>query len=46
MACEGQELSVQQYTALYSLLGQTYGGNGTSTFKLPNLAGRVAMRWA
>jgi microcystin-dependent protein len=43
MACEGQELSVQQYTALYSLLGQTYGGNGTSTFKLPNLAGRVAM---
>lgn len=41
LACEGQELQVQQYQALYSLLGQTYGGNGTTTFKLPDLRSRV-----
>jgi len=37
MSCEGQVLSISQYTALFSLLGTTYGGNGTSTFALPNL---------
>jgi microcystin-dependent protein len=35
--CNGQTLSIQQNTALFSLLGTTYGGNGTSTFALPNL---------
>ncbi|HTX30044.1 MAG TPA: tail fiber protein [Solirubrobacteraceae bacterium] len=35
----GQLLSISSNTALYSLLGTTYGGNGTSTFALPNLAG-------
>jgi len=39
--CEGQTLSISQNTALFSLLGTTYGGNGTSTFALPDLRGRV-----
>jgi len=38
--CNGQILSIAQNTALFSLLGTTYGGNGTSTFALPNLNGR------
>ena len=41
MQCNGQILSIQQNTALFSLLGTTYGGNGTSTFALPDLRGRV-----
>lgn len=36
-ACNGQELSISRYTAVYSILGTTYGGNGTTTFALPNL---------
>lgn len=43
LACEGQELNVQQYAALYSLLGVTYGGNGATTFKLPDLRNRVPL---
>jgi microcystin-dependent protein len=39
-ACQGQILSIQQFTALFSLLGTTYGGNGTSNFGLPNLQSR------
>jgi len=39
--CDGQLLSISQYTALFSILGTTYGGNGTSTFALPDLRGRV-----
>ncbi|HUB00783.1 MAG TPA: tail fiber protein [Terracidiphilus sp.] len=39
--CNGQTLSISQYTALFSLLGTTFGGNGTTTFMLPNLQGRV-----
>jgi len=39
--CNGQILSIQQNTALFSLLGTTYGGNGTTNFALPNLQGRV-----
>lgn len=35
--CNGQLLPVQQYAALFSLLGTTYGGNGTANFALPNL---------
>jgi len=35
--CQGQILQVNQYQALYSLIGNTYGGDGSSTFKLPNL---------
>lgn len=39
--CDGQLLSISQFTALFSLLGTTYGGNGQTTFGLPNLRGRV-----
>lgn len=39
--CDGSTMPIQQNTALYSLLGTTYGGNGTSTFALPDLRGRV-----
>ena len=39
--CNGQTLAIQQYAALFSLLGTTYGGNGTSTFQLPNMQGRM-----
>jgi len=40
--CAGQVLPINQNTALFSLLGTTYGGNGTTTFQLPDLRGRVA----
>src|SRR5437868_2425626 len=43
--CNGQILSIAQNTALFSLLGTTYGGNGQTTFGLPNLQGRVPMHW-
>jgi len=39
--CNGQLLSINSNTALFSLLGTTYGGDGQSTFALPNLQGRV-----
>jgi microcystin-dependent protein len=39
--CNGQILSIAQNTALFSLLGTTYGGNGQTTFALPDLRGRV-----
>jgi microcystin-dependent protein len=39
--CNGQLLSIQQNTALFALIGVTYGGNGTTTFALPNLNGRI-----
>ncbi|MBK9105721.1 MAG: phage tail protein [Saprospiraceae bacterium] len=39
--CAGQILSISQNTALFSLLGTTYGGNGQTTFGLPDLRGRV-----
>ncbi len=41
--CDGQLLSISQNTALFSLLGTTYGGDGRTTFGLPDLRGRVAM---
>jgi microcystin-dependent protein len=41
--CNGQLVSIAQNTALFSLLGTTYGGNGQSTFGLPDLQGRVAI---
>jgi microcystin-dependent protein len=40
--CNGATLSIQQNTALYSLLGTNYGGNGTTNFQLPNLTSRTA----
>lgn len=41
--CDGQLLPISQNTALFSLLGTTYGGNGMSNFALPNLQGRAPM---
>ena len=41
--CNGQILPISQNTALFSLLGTTYGGDGRSTFALPNLQARVPM---
>ncbi|RXM40640.1 phage tail protein [Chryseobacterium sp. CH21] len=40
-SCDGQLLSIAQNQALFSLLGTTYGGNGTTTFALPDMRGRV-----
>lgn len=39
--CNGATLSITQNTALFSLIGTTYGGNGTSTFQVPNLVNRA-----
>src|SRR5215216_3531810 len=41
--CNGQLLPISQNTALFSLLGTFYGGDGKSTFALPNLQGSAAM---
>jgi microcystin-dependent protein len=40
--CNGQMMPIAQYTALFSLLGTTYGGDGRTTFALPDLRGRFA----
>jgi len=45
MFCSGQLLPISQHTALFSLLGTQYGGNGTTNFALPNLAGRAPMAY-
>ena len=42
--CDGQLLPISQNTALFSLLGTVYGGNGKSNFALPNLQGRAPMQ--
>ena len=41
--CNGQLLSISQNTALFSLIGTYYGGNGTSNFGLPNLQGSIVL---
>src|SRR5690349_18074792 len=41
--CQSQILSIAQNTALFALLGTTYGGNGQTTFALPDFRGRVAV---
>lgn len=41
--CQGQTIAIASNTALFSILGVTYGGNGTTNFQLPNLSGRVAI---
>jgi microcystin-dependent protein len=43
--CDGQLLPISQNTALFSLLGTQYGGNGTSNFALPNLQGSAPMHF-
>ncbi len=39
--CDGRQLAISQYEALFNLIGTTYGGDGQDTFNLPNLCGRV-----
>lgn len=41
--CDGQELNISEYQTLYALMGTTYGGDGQTTFALPDLRGRTAM---
>lgn len=41
--CQGQTVQLRSNTALFSILGTVYGGNGTSTFQLPDFAGRAAV---
>lgn len=43
--CDGSLLSIAQNTALFSILGTTYGGNGQTTFGLPDLRGRVPIHY-
>lgn len=43
MPCDGRTLSIGQYATLYSLLGTNYGGDGRSTFNLPDLRNRVPL---
>jgi microcystin-dependent protein len=44
--CNGQSLSIQSYSALYTLLGNTYGGDGITTFMLPNIHGHKTVSGA
>ncbi|WP_455918574.1 phage tail protein [Ensifer canadensis] len=44
-ACDGSLLSIAQYETLYTLIGTTYGGDGVSTFAVPDLRGRVPLHW-
>ena len=41
MTCSGQTLPIDQYDTLFNLIGTTYGGDGQSTFQLPDLQGRI-----
>jgi microcystin-dependent protein len=43
--CNGQLLSIAQNNALYAIIGTTYGGDGQTTFALPNLQGQIPMHW-
>jgi microcystin-dependent protein len=43
--CDGRLLPIAQYSTLFSILGTTYGGNGVTTFALPNLQGAAPMHW-
>lgn len=44
-ACDGQLLPISQFTALFSLIGTTYGGDGRVNFALPDLRGRIPMHF-
>jgi microcystin-dependent protein len=43
--CNGQQMAISQNQALFSLLGTTYGGNGTTTFNLPDLRSRTSLHF-
>ena len=45
MFCEGQLLPISEYETLFNLIGTTYGGDGQSTFALPDLQGRIPIHW-
>ena len=45
MFCEGQLLPISENETLFQLIGTTYGGDGQSTFALPDLRGRLPMHW-
>lgn len=45
LPCDGRSLRVSEYQMLYSLIGTTYGGDGTSTFKLPDLRGHSPVHY-
>ncbi|WP_300976852.1 phage tail protein [Flavobacterium sp.] len=45
MFCQGQLLSINEYSALYALIGTTYGGDGQNTFALPDLRGRRGIHY-
>lgn len=46
LPANGAALAISQYSALYSLYGTTYGGDGSQTFALPNLSGRAPVSWS
>jgi microcystin-dependent protein len=43
MLCDGQQLAISEFETLFNLIGTTYGGDGQTTFNLPDLRGRVPM---
>jgi microcystin-dependent protein len=43
--CNGQTLPISQHTTLYAVIGTNFGGDGTSTFGVPNLQGAAPMHW-
>lgn len=45
LPCDGRLLQMAQYNALFAILGNTYGGDGKTTFALPDLRGRMPMHW-
>jgi microcystin-dependent protein len=45
LVCDGSSLPISQYSALFSLLGTYFGGDGVQTFKLPDLRGRTVLGW-
>jgi|SRR5205085_573155 len=45
MFCEGQLLPISEYETLFNLIGTTYGGDGQSTFALPDLRGRIPLQF-
>lgn len=43
--CNGQSIAISQNQALFAIIGTYYGGNGVTTFALPNLQGQIPMHW-
>jgi microcystin-dependent protein len=45
IACDGALMAISQFSALFAVLGTAYGGDGRTTFAVPDLRGRAAMQW-